>query len=184
MLFLRTLAPTILLSLGLAGCSGDAVEPAAAEPTLDATEELDPVVAAHVEVVRRRIEANNAQDWDTWESLHVEGAVRTAPELTEPLQSAQAMRASIEELVRTFPDYHLQLVDAFGSRNRLVARIRTKATMLGSLGLGGATIPPTGKVFEQDWVAVLCFEGNRISSIDEFHDNHGILVQLGLSGGE
>jgi ketosteroid isomerase-like protein len=94
------------------------------------------------------------------------------------------MRAGIEELVRTFPDYHLQLVDAFGSRNRLVACIHTKATMLGSLELGGATIPPTGKVFEQEWVAILRFEGERIASIDEFYDNHGILVQLGLSGGQ
>jgi ketosteroid isomerase-like protein len=45
-------------------------------------------------------------------------------------------------------------------------------------------VPPTGKVFEQDWVAVLRFEGDRIASIDEFHDNYGVLLQLGLAGGQ
>jgi ketosteroid isomerase-like protein len=132
--------------------------------------------------MRRRIEANNTKDWTTWESLHTEAAVRTAPELAEPLRGAKAMRAGIEELVVTFPDYHLELVEAFGSGDRLVARIHTRATMLGPMLVGEVTVPPTGKAFEQDWVAVLRFEGDRIASIDEFHDNYGILVQLGLAG--
>jgi ketosteroid isomerase-like protein len=76
----------------------------------------------------------------------------------------------------------LSLVDAFGSADRLVARIHTRATMNGPMNLGATTAPPTGKVFEQDWVAVLRFEGDRIASIDEFHDNYGILIQLGLAG--
>ena len=81
----------------------------------------------------------------------------------------------------TFPDYHLELVEAFGDGDRLVARIHTKATMLGPMNIDGAEIPPTGKVFEQDWVAVLTFDGDQISAIDEFHDNYGILIQLGLA---
>jgi ketosteroid isomerase-like protein len=92
------------------------------------------------------------------------------------------MRAGIEELVATFPDYHLELVEAFGSGDQLVARIHTRATMLGPMLVGEVTVPPTGKAFEQDWVAVLRFEGDRIAGIDEFHDNYGILVQLGLAG--
>ena len=39
------------------------------------------VEAAKIAVVERRIAASNKQDWDTWQSLHTPGAVRTAPEL-------------------------------------------------------------------------------------------------------
>lgn len=91
------------------------------------------------------------------------------------------MRAGIEELVETFPDYHLELVEAFGTGDRLMARIHTKATMLGPMMIGDTEIPPTGKVFEQDWVAVLTFEGDKIAAIDELHDNYTILIQLGLA---
>jgi len=107
--------------------------------------------------------------------------VRTAPELLEPLVGASAMRAGIEELVLTFPDYNLQLVEAFGEGNRLMARITAKGTMLGSIDINGTQVPPTGKAFQQDWVAVVTFDKDKISAIDEFHDNYGLLVQLGLS---
>ena len=182
MLFFRALAPAILLSLSLAACSDDAdgTSQAAAAPLA----QVDATVATRIAIVKRRIEANNSKDWQTWESLHTPDAVRTAPELEVPLRTAHAMRVGIEELLTTFPDYHLELMDAFGSGDRLVARIHTRATMLGALPLGNVTVPATGKMFEQDWVAVLRFEGERIASIDEFHDNYGILIQLGLAGGQ
>jgi ketosteroid isomerase-like protein len=160
----------VALSLTAAACTDE-----------ESTTSTDPVVEAHIDIMRERIVANNTKNWTSWQALHTPDAVRTAPELTEPLVGAAAMRASIEELVVTFPDYHLELVEAFGTGNRLMARIHTKGTMLGPIDIGGTEVPPTGLAFEQDWVAVLTFEGDKISAIDEFHDNYGILVQLGLS---
>jgi ketosteroid isomerase-like protein len=141
----------------------------------------DPVVEAHVEVIRDRIVANNTRDWATWQTLHTPDAVRTAPELSEPLAGAAAMRAGIEELVVSFPDYHLELIEAFGVDDRLMARITASGTMLGALDIDGTVVPPTGLHFEQDWIAVLTFDGDQISAIDEFHDNYGLLIQLGLA---
>ncbi len=148
---------------------------------LACTDDASPT-EAQIQVIERRIEANNARDWDTWEALHVPGAIRTAPELPEPLVGAAAMRAGIEELVVTFPDYHLALVDAFGEGDQLMARIHAKGTMLGPLDLGGGNVvPPTGLAFEQDWVGVVEFDGELITRIDEFHDNYELLIQLGLA---
>ena len=148
---------------------------------LACTDDASPA-EAQIQVIERRIEANNARDWDTWEALHVPGAIRTAPELPEPLVGAAAMRAGIEELVVTFPDYHLALVDAFGEGDQLMARIHAKGTMLGPLDLGGGNVvPPTGLAFEQDWVGVVEFDGELITRIDEFHDNYELLIQLGLA---
>jgi ketosteroid isomerase-like protein len=173
----------VAFALALVGCSSESDDfestPAASDVSSTSS---DTAVAGHVAIVQRRIAANNARDWDTWEALHTPNAERTAPELSEPLKGAKAMRARIEELFTTFPDYHLELVDAFGQGDRLIARIHTRATMLGPMPFGDSIVPPTGKSFEQDWVAVLRFDGDRIASIDEFHDNYGILVQLGLTG--
>ena len=160
-------------TIASAGCSD------ADSPTR--TPSADPVVESHIQLMLTRIAANNAKDWATWEGLHVPGAVRTAPELPAPLVGAKAMRAGIEELVATFPDYNLKLVEAFGEGNRLMARITARGTMLGSIEIAGTQVPPTGKAFEQDWIAVVTFDKDRISVIDEFHDNYGLLVQLGLS---
>ncbi len=160
-LFALSLAPIVML-----GC----------DPGDDAAERTE----RQIQIIEQRIVANNTQDWETWESLHTEDAVRTAPELSGPLVGAAAMREGIEELVVTFPDYHLELVEAFGSGDRLMARIHTRATMLGPLVIDGAEIPATGAMFEQDWVAVLTFDGDKIAAIDEFHDNYGILIQLGI----
>lgn len=159
----------VSLSLLVGGCTEDEVT------------SRDADVEAHIDVIRERIVANNTQDWETWQALHTPDAVRTAPELQGPLVGAAEMRAGIEELLVTFPDYHLELVEAFGVGDRLVARIHTRATMRGPLNINGVEVPPTGMPFEQDWVAVLTFDGDRIAAIDEFHDNYGILVQLGLA---
>ncbi|MBL8787826.1 MAG: ester cyclase [Deltaproteobacteria bacterium] len=139
-------------------------------------------VEDHVAVVRRRIAANNSEDWATWQSLHTPDAVRTSPDLDEPLVGSAALRAGIESLFVTFPDYHLELVEAFGAGDRLVARIHTRATMDGPLTIDGMEIPPTGASFEQDWVAVLTFKDGLIDQIDEFYDNYGTMMQLGLMG--
>src|SRR5690349_13180446 len=88
--------------LALAGC--DNTSPSDDTDALVLAEEE---VEAHIDVVEQRLAACNEKDWDTWESLHVADATRTAPDLMEPLTSAAAMRADIEELVVTFPDYHL-----------------------------------------------------------------------------
>jgi ketosteroid isomerase-like protein len=171
-------------TLAFVGCNGEDESSSSSSSSSSSTQPqsaMDPAVAAHIEIIKKRIAASNAQDWATWESMHVADAVRTAPELAEPLVGAKEMRAGIEELVLTFPDYHLELVEAFGQGDRLMARIHTKGTMLGSIDIGGNEVPPTGKTFEQDWVAVLTFEGDAISAIDEFHDNYDILIQLGLA---
>lgn len=163
--------------LALAACDNNDTSAPADTSLVEAEEQVDD----HIEVVEQRLAACNAKDWDTWESLHTTDAHRTAPDLMEPLTSAAAMRADIEELVVTFPDYHLELVEAFGLGDKLVARIHTKGTMLGPIDFNGVEVPPTGASFEQDWVAILTFDGDKIASIDEFYDNYGTMVQLGLA---
>jgi len=157
----RTLLPVVLLT----ACADPADEP----------------FAGHVSVIERRVQATNAKDWDTWESLHTPDAVRTAPDPPAPLQGAGAMRAAIETLVRAFPDYPLEVLDVFGQDDRLAVRLHTTGTMTGVLDLGGGVeIPPTGRGIDQEWVALVRFEGDAIAEFQEYYDLQLLLTQLGL----
>ena len=138
-------------------------------------------LADQVAVIEDRVNATNTRDWDAWQSLHTEDAIRTAPELEEPLEGAAAMRAAIEILGTAFPDYHLELTQAFGQGPWLAVRLHTTGTMTGPLLLSdGSSVPATGQPIEQDWAALVRFEGDRIAEFHEFYDQLLLMEQLGL----
>jgi ketosteroid isomerase-like protein len=184
----RVLGITCLVAL--CACSGDdeATGEALASgeeamPSAETTEGSADVLplADQITVIEDRLEATNTRDWDRWQALHTSNAIRTAPELAEPLQGASAMRAAIEGLSLAFPDYHLELQQAFGQGEWLAVRLHTTGTMTGPLTLSdGTELPATGQPIEQDWSALVRFEGDRISEFHEFYDQLTLLMQLGL----
>jgi len=173
-----------LFTLGACSDAGDETVAAdATEEAADTSAASAPVLSrdAQVAIIEQRLDATNRRDWDTWESLHTPGAIRTAPELEEPLQGAAAMRAAIETLSVAFPDYHLELEGAFGQGEWLALRIHTTGTMTGPLTFSdGTQLPPTGQPIQQDWAALVRFEGDRIAEFHEFYDQLTLMVQLGL----
>lgn len=140
--------------------------------------------SARIAVIQSRLAATNVKDFDTWASLHTANACRTAPELEEPLCTPAAMRGAIEVLTRAFPDYHLELVQAVEQGDWLAVQIHTTGTMTGPLATSMGEIPPTGKPIEQDWVAMVRFEGELIAQFDEYYDQYELMAQLGLVPGE
>ena len=174
------LSQTLLAAclLGVTACAG-ADDDGSGEPGNETTKTLTRV--EQVAVIQQRIEATNTQDWELWESLHTPDATRTAPEFEEPLQGAAAMRFAIETLGTAFPDYHLELRQAFGEGEWLAVRLHTTGTMTGPLTLSdGVVVPPTGQSIEQDWSALVRFEGDHIAEFHEFYDQLLLMVQLGL----
>jgi ketosteroid isomerase-like protein len=189
----RVLTLSTLIALGACGASD---ESSVADGTSDeetrseATEGVADAEAAgarslslaeQTAIIEQRLEATNTRDWDLWQSLHTEEAVRTAPELEEPLRGSAAMRVAIETLSTAFPDYHLELLQAFGQGEWLAVRLHTTGTMTGPLTLSdGTQVPPTGQPIEQDWAALVRFQGERISEFHEFYDQLLLMTQLGL----
>ncbi len=161
-----------LLFLATMACA----TPAPAEP-----EPLSPLQAQRVAVIERRLAATNQRDFEAWMSLHTDGACRTAPELSEPLCGRELMRGAIEILSRAFPDYHLELVQVVAQGEWLSLRIHTSGTMTGPLLLSsGVEVPPTGRTIDQEWSALVRFEGEQIAQFDEYYDQYTLMVQLGL----
>jgi ketosteroid isomerase-like protein len=153
--------------------SGGAGAPAEQAPVLSKDEQ--------VAIIQKRFQATNSRDWDTWQSLHTDDATRIAPEFAEPLQGSAAMRAAIETLSTAFPDYHLELKQAISDGEWLAVRVHTTGTMTGPLFLSsGVEVPPTGRTIEQDWTALVRFEGGLIAEFDEFYDQYTLMVQLGV----
>jgi predicted ester cyclase len=135
-----------------------------------------------IAIIEERLNATNTRDWDRWESLHTDDAIRTAPELEAPLHGSAAMRAAIETLSVGFPDYHLELEQAFGQGEWLALRIHTTGTMTGPLMLSdGTEVPPTGQRIEQEWSALVRFDGDHIAEFHEYYDQLTLMVQLGLA---
>jgi predicted ester cyclase len=116
----------------------------------------------------------------TWQQLHTDGCVRTAPELEAPLRGAVEMRAALERLVRSVPDYHVALVRAVGHGPWLAAELRSSGQMSNGLERPGHVlkIPATGKRFEQLWTAFVRFEGGRIAEFREYYDPADLSDQL------
>jgi ketosteroid isomerase-like protein len=180
--------------LGVYGCGGsDEATPAPGGLSADdrdaPADETSPVEAQvqalsraeQVAVIERRLLATNTRDWDSWEALHTPDAIRTAPELEEPLHGAPAMRAAIETLSVAFPDYHLELRQAISQGEWLSVRLHTTGTMTGPLLLSdGTEVPATGQPIDQDWSALVRFEGDRIAQFDEYYDQLTLMMQLGL----
>ncbi|MGC4092772.1 MAG: ester cyclase [Polyangiaceae bacterium] len=163
--------------------TGFVLSACSADGTADDAAQADLSPAEQVAIIEQRIEATNTRDWDRWQALHTPDATRSAPEFSEPLRGSAAMREAIEGLSRAFPDYHLELVQAFGAGQWLAVRIHTKGTMTGPLMLSdGIEVPATGRSIEQDWTALVRFEGARIAQFDEFYDQYGLMLQLGLLG--
>lgn len=175
---------TCAATLVLPGCLQDPeASTASPAPNGSGASAAPSVVAQHIAVVRQRIEASNAGNWEEWQRLHTENAQRTAPKLAAPLVGSQALRAAIEEVDRAFPDYHLELVHAFGDGEWLSVQIHATGTNTGPLKLGDMDLPATGRPIDQDWAATIRFDGNRISEIHEFYDQYLLLLELGLAPG-
>ncbi|HTV25093.1 MAG TPA: ester cyclase [Polyangiaceae bacterium] len=186
----RTFAGACLLALAACGgsdpsaladdaASSDA-DPPSGVAAGDSPSDALPV-SEQVARIEQRLAATNSRDWDSWQALHTPDAVRTAPELEQPLEGSAAMRAAIETLSTAFPDYHLELRQAFGQGEWLAVRLHTTGTMTGPLVLSdGTSVPATGQPIDQDWAALVRFQGDRISEFHEFYDQLLLMVQLGL----
>jgi ketosteroid isomerase-like protein len=173
--------------VALTGCAGAddtfaVADEAEGDPDNSASPSTESLLRSEqTAIIEERIQATNDRDWERWQALHTPDALRTAPELDAPLRGAPALRAAIETLSVAFPDYHLALEQAFGQGEWLAVRIHTTGTMTGPLLLSdGTEVPATGQAIEQDWSALVRFEGDHIAEFHEFYDQLTLMLQLGL----
>ena len=76
-----------------------------------------------------------------------------------------------------FPDRRVDIDDAFGARDRVVARATLHATHTGKLG----DIPPTGRPVRLASTIIYRFEADKIAEEWEIFDALGMYRQLGVA---
>jgi predicted ester cyclase len=164
-----------VLSLTSVACATGGAGPDGPDPVADVAY-ADSAVA---DLLTRRIAATNAQDWDTWQQLHADNCVRTAPDLSQPITSSAEMRAAVVRLGNAFPDYHVVLIRLLGQGPWFAAELQSSGTMKHALEVPGSlAIPPTGRHFRQQWMAFFRLENGRIAEFHERYDQTNLVDQL------
>lgn len=151
-----------------------------AQSSGDFNQNFDNIIAKRI--ITSRIQATNSRSFETWENLHTKNSCRTAPAFKGDLCGVKNMRLALEELIVSFPDYKLELIQVFRFKNNMFAKIRSTGTFLHPLDIGGGVvIPPTGKSFSQEWAAnIRLNQAGKIERFEEFYDQQDLMIQLGL----
>ena len=128
------------------------------------------------ELVCIHVDAENAADHD--------GALATFTHpryeyvaTDEVYDGAEEVLAHWRELERAFPDQLIEIKALHHADDAVVMEAVARATHLGSL----RGLPPTGRRFEQSFLAVFVFEGEDLVGERVYYDVATVLRQLGVA---
>jgi predicted ester cyclase len=125
------------------------------------------------ERLEEAIAAWNRGDLDAYLTLYDEG-VRLHGYSPSPLDKA-AVRGFYEGIFAGLPGSQIELVDVFGSGEKLVARFVQRGRHDGPL-MG---VPPTGREVALTGITVMAFRDGRVVERWSAADMLGLLVQIG-----
>jgi len=128
------------------------------------------------ELVRKHVEAENAADYDT--ALATFQHPRYEYVATDEVyDGAEEVMAHWRELDRAFPDQEIEIVALHTADEAVLMEAVARATHTGSY----RGLPPTGRRFEQQFLAIFVFEGDALVCERVYYDTSTILQQLGIA---
>jgi steroid delta-isomerase-like uncharacterized protein len=135
-------------------------------------------------VLERAIDRWNAGDRDGWAVLYADDVAYEAPGGQRITGLADLKEKYFDALLAAAPDRLSSDVVLFEDGEYVVEQARYTGTHTGPLRTpDGGEIPPTGKAFEFPFVGIFRVEAGKISSINIYYDQLGLLAQLGLLPG-
>ena len=127
-------------------------------------------------LVRRFVEAINAQGWPLLRELVADGFRRHSTAGGEPgIRSRENLIDFLKGEYLTFPDATEAIDDLVAEGDKVAVRHRFRGTQRGPMG----THPPSGRVLEATYLAIYRIEHGRIAEAWAEWDNLGGLRQLG-----
>jgi len=137
---------------------------------------LEGAAARREELVRRHVEAENAADYDA--ALATFRHPRYEYVATDEVyDGAEQVRAHWDELSRAFPDQEIEIVALHNSDDAVLMEAIARGTHAGPL----RGLPPTGRRFEQPFLAIFVFEGDALVCERVYYDTATVLQQLGIA---
>jgi len=130
-------------------------------------------------------DAFNARDFAAVDAVHHRDMVAYIPGSAQPIHGSIAHAAAMQQLVRIFPDIHVETPYPvqFGSGDWITVVTRATGTFRGEMVLpNGTVIAPTGKAFDVEFGQTTKWDGDRLIIISAFFDTALQAKQLGLAG--
>jgi steroid delta-isomerase-like uncharacterized protein len=137
---------------------------------------LDTAAARREELVRKHVDAENAADYET--ALATFQHPRYEYVATDEVyDGAEEVIAHWRDLDRAFPDQEIEIVALHTAADAVLMEAIARATHTGPL----RGLPPTGRRFEQRFVAIFVFEGDALVCERVYYDTATLLQQLGIA---
>jgi steroid delta-isomerase-like uncharacterized protein len=128
------------------------------------------------ELVRRHVDAENAADYET--ALATFQHPRYEYVATDEVyDGAEEVLAHWKELNRAFPDQEIEIVALHNADDTVLMEAIARGTHAGPL----RGLPPTGRRFEQKFLAIFLFEGDGLVNERVYYDTSTVLQQLGVA---
>jgi steroid delta-isomerase-like uncharacterized protein len=127
-------------------------------------------------LVRKHVDAENAADYEkalaTFKHPRYEYVATD-----EVYDGPEEVVAHWRELDRAFPDQEIEIVRLHEADDAVLMEAIARATHTGSY----RGLPPTGKRFEQQFLAIFVFEGDALMCERVYYDTSTVLQQLGIA---
>jgi steroid delta-isomerase-like uncharacterized protein len=134
------------------------------------------VASQREDLVRNHVDAENAADYET--ALATFKHPRYEYVATDEVYDGpDEVMAHWRELDRAFPDQEIEIVRLHAADEAVLMEAIVRATHTGSF----RGLPPTGRRFEQQFLAIFVFEGDSLVCERVYYDTATVLQQLGIA---
>lgn len=129
-------------------------------------------------------DAFNARDFATVDTVHDRNMVAYITGNAEPIYGSEAHAAAMQQMLRVFPDMHVNTPYPiqFGEGDWITVVTHATGTFTGQMTLpDGKVIAPTGKPFDVEFGQTTKWQGDRIVIIAAFWDAGAVARQIGIA---
>jgi len=137
-------------------------------------------------LMKKGDDAFNDRDFAAVDAVHHPNMVAHITGNAQPIYGSVAHAAAMQQMLRIFPDMHLQIPYAiqFGSGDWITVITRATGTFTWQMVLpNGKVIAPTGKAFDIEFGQTTKWDGDRLIIISAFFDAALQAKQIGLAHG-
>jgi ketosteroid isomerase-like protein len=136
-------------------------------------------------LMKRGDDAFNDRDLAAIDAIHHPDMIAYVTGSADPIHGRAAHAAMIEQMLRIFPDVHVDndpYPIQFGGGDWITVITRTTGTFTGEMVLpDGTVVPPTGKRFDLDFGQTSKWDGDKLIAISAFWDSALQAQQIGLA---
>lgn len=164
----------------LAACSAGAAALALVVflPTWAAADQAASALEQH----RTGVDAFNAGDAEAVAEIYTEDAVLHDPQAPEPIRGRDAIRASYEQMMRTFPDAQVTMLNVHAQGDLIMYEFRFTGTNDGPITTPAGDVPATGREVEMRMAVFSDVdEEGRFRDTRRYYDTAELMRQLGLN---